>query len=189
MPVFCLFTLGRHGNFTAEVTIEQPDLLCTALALNIELLSILVCAVLQTSYYYYILNMSVPSEAYPRNASSVLSCISLHRVYILAHPSRAIWSQSFGSYGHVNREIDSEKWCTRYSAMYFFGGVWLNGFLCHLLFLRFTLTQRTEILQKGQYKLKITNDIMGTGNSEADIQCNGDKNKQIQHSNSRQINK
>ena len=40
MPVFCLFTLGRHGNFTAGVTMEQPDLLCTALALNIELLSI-----------------------------------------------------------------------------------------------------------------------------------------------------
>ena len=37
MPVFCLFTLGRHGNFTAGVTSEQPDLLCTALALNIEL--------------------------------------------------------------------------------------------------------------------------------------------------------
>ena len=52
MPVFCLFTLGRHGNFTAGVTMsmEQPDLLCTALALNIELLSIIVCAVLQTSY-------------------------------------------------------------------------------------------------------------------------------------------
>jgi hypothetical protein len=31
MPVFCLFTLGRHGNFTAGVTLEQPDLLCTAL--------------------------------------------------------------------------------------------------------------------------------------------------------------
>jgi hypothetical protein len=46
MPVFCLFTLGGHGNFTAEVTMEQPDLLCTALALNIELLSIIVCAVL-----------------------------------------------------------------------------------------------------------------------------------------------
>ena len=44
MPVFCLFTLGRHGNFTAGVTSEQPDLLCTALALNIELLSIIVCA-------------------------------------------------------------------------------------------------------------------------------------------------
>ena len=50
MPVFCLFTLGRHGNFTAGVTSEQPDLLCTALALNIELLSINVCAVLETSY-------------------------------------------------------------------------------------------------------------------------------------------
>jgi len=37
MPVFCLFTLGH---------MEQPDLLCTALALNIELLSIIVCAVL-----------------------------------------------------------------------------------------------------------------------------------------------
>ena len=36
MPVFCLFTLGRHGNFTAGVTMEQPDLLCTALVLNIE---------------------------------------------------------------------------------------------------------------------------------------------------------
>ena len=35
MPVFCLFTLGRHCNFTAEVASEQPDLLCTALALNI----------------------------------------------------------------------------------------------------------------------------------------------------------
>ena len=35
MPVFCLFTLGRHDNFTAEVTMEQPDLL-----------SIIVCAVL-----------------------------------------------------------------------------------------------------------------------------------------------
>jgi hypothetical protein len=41
----CLFTLGRHGNFTAGVTSEQPDLLCTAIALNIELLSIIVCAV------------------------------------------------------------------------------------------------------------------------------------------------
>ena len=53
MPVFCLFTLGRHGNFTAGVTSEQPDLLGTALALNIELLSIktiIVCAVLETSY-------------------------------------------------------------------------------------------------------------------------------------------
>jgi hypothetical protein len=30
---------------------EQPDLLCTALALNIELLSIIVCAVLETSCY------------------------------------------------------------------------------------------------------------------------------------------
>ena len=47
MRVFCLFTLGRHGNFTAGVTLEQPDLLCTALALNIELLSIIVCAVLR----------------------------------------------------------------------------------------------------------------------------------------------
>jgi hypothetical protein len=37
MPVFCLFILGRHGNFTAMATMEQPDLLCTALALNIEL--------------------------------------------------------------------------------------------------------------------------------------------------------
>jgi hypothetical protein len=46
MPVFCLFTLGRPGNFTAGVTIEQPDLLCTALALNIELLSIIVCTIL-----------------------------------------------------------------------------------------------------------------------------------------------
>ena len=46
MPVFCLITLGRHGNFTAGVTLEQPDLLCTALSLNIELLSIIVCAVL-----------------------------------------------------------------------------------------------------------------------------------------------
>jgi hypothetical protein len=50
MPVFCLFTLGRHGNFTAGATIEQPDLLCTALVLNIELLSIIVCAILETSY-------------------------------------------------------------------------------------------------------------------------------------------
>jgi len=46
MAVFCLLTLGRHGNFTARVTLEQPDLLCTALALNIELLSINMCAVL-----------------------------------------------------------------------------------------------------------------------------------------------
>ena len=46
MPVFCLFTLGRQGNFTAGVTLEQPDLLCTALALNIELVSIIMCAVL-----------------------------------------------------------------------------------------------------------------------------------------------
>jgi hypothetical protein len=46
MPVFCLFTLGRHGNFTAGVTMEQPDLLCTALALNIELLSIIMCTIL-----------------------------------------------------------------------------------------------------------------------------------------------
>ena len=46
MPVFCLFTLGRHGIFTAGVTMEQPYLLCTALALNIELLSNIVCAVL-----------------------------------------------------------------------------------------------------------------------------------------------
>ena len=53
MPVFCLLTIGRHGNFTAGVTMEQPDLLCTAIALNIELLSIIVCAVLQTSYYNY----------------------------------------------------------------------------------------------------------------------------------------
>ena len=53
MPVFCLFTLGRHDNFTAGVTSEQPDLLCTALALNIELLSIIVCDVLETSYQNY----------------------------------------------------------------------------------------------------------------------------------------
>jgi len=46
MPVFCLFTLDRYGNFTAVVTMKQPDLLCTALVLNIELLSIIVCAVL-----------------------------------------------------------------------------------------------------------------------------------------------
>jgi hypothetical protein len=46
MPVLCLFTLGHHGNLTAGVTLEQPDLLCTALGLNIELLSIIVCAVL-----------------------------------------------------------------------------------------------------------------------------------------------
>jgi hypothetical protein len=45
-----IFTLGRHGNFTVGVTSEQPDLLCTALALNIELLSIIVYAVLETSY-------------------------------------------------------------------------------------------------------------------------------------------
>ena len=51
MPVFCLFTLGRHGNFTAGVTMEQPDFLCTALALNIGLLSIILCAVLETSYW------------------------------------------------------------------------------------------------------------------------------------------
>ena len=38
MPVFCLFTLGRH--------MEQPDLLCTAFALNIEILSNIVCVVL-----------------------------------------------------------------------------------------------------------------------------------------------
>ena len=44
--MFCLFTFGRHGNFTAGVTMEQPDLLCTALALNIGSLSIIVCAVL-----------------------------------------------------------------------------------------------------------------------------------------------
>ena len=50
IPVFCLFTLGLHGNFTAGVTLEQPDLLCTALALNIELLSINMCTVLETSY-------------------------------------------------------------------------------------------------------------------------------------------
>ena len=36
--VFCLFTLGRHGNFTAGDTWNS--------ALNIELLSIIVCAVL-----------------------------------------------------------------------------------------------------------------------------------------------
>ena len=47
MPVF---TLGRHGNFTAGVTLEQPDLLCTAIALNIELLNINMCTVLETSY-------------------------------------------------------------------------------------------------------------------------------------------
>jgi hypothetical protein len=39
-----MLTLGRHGNFTVGVTMEQPDLLFTALALNIELLSIIVCA-------------------------------------------------------------------------------------------------------------------------------------------------
>jgi hypothetical protein len=38
MPVFCLFTLDRQGNFTAGVTMEQPDLLCTALALNIRII-------------------------------------------------------------------------------------------------------------------------------------------------------
>ena len=46
MPMFCLLTLGCHGNFTAGVTMEQSDLLCAALALNIELLSIIVCVVL-----------------------------------------------------------------------------------------------------------------------------------------------
>ena len=50
MPVFCLLTLGRHGNFTAGVTSEQPNLLCTALTLNIELLSIIMCAVLEKLY-------------------------------------------------------------------------------------------------------------------------------------------
>jgi hypothetical protein len=50
MPVFCLFALGRHVNFTEGVTMKQPYLLCTALALNIELLSIIVCAVLETTY-------------------------------------------------------------------------------------------------------------------------------------------
>jgi hypothetical protein len=75
MPVFCLLTLDRHGNFTAEVTMEQPDLLCTALALNIELLSIIVCAVLNspsvinkysvTKYFFIIcfenLHLGIPS--------------------------------------------------------------------------------------------------------------------------------
>ena len=42
MPVFCLFTLGRRGNFTAGVT-WKSDLLCTALALNIEILSNIMC--------------------------------------------------------------------------------------------------------------------------------------------------
>jgi hypothetical protein len=37
-----LFTLGHHCNFTAGVTSEQPDLLYTALVLNIELLSTLI---------------------------------------------------------------------------------------------------------------------------------------------------
>jgi hypothetical protein len=32
----CLFTLGRHGNFTAGVTLEQPDLLCTALRVIVD---------------------------------------------------------------------------------------------------------------------------------------------------------
>ena len=59
MLVSCLFTLGRHCNFTAGVTSEQPDLLYTALALNIELLSIIVCAVLQTSYQNLSLEFSV----------------------------------------------------------------------------------------------------------------------------------
>ena len=36
----------KYYTFTAGVTSEQPDLLCTALALNIKLLSIIVCAVL-----------------------------------------------------------------------------------------------------------------------------------------------
>jgi len=36
------FHSGRH--------MEQPDLLCTAPALNIELLSIIVCDILETSY-------------------------------------------------------------------------------------------------------------------------------------------
>jgi hypothetical protein len=50
MLVFCLLTLGRHGYFTAGVTYEQPYVLCAALALNIELLSIIMCTVLETSY-------------------------------------------------------------------------------------------------------------------------------------------
>jgi hypothetical protein len=33
MPVFCLFTLDRQGNFTAGVTMEQPDLLIKHLIL------------------------------------------------------------------------------------------------------------------------------------------------------------
>ena len=70
MPVFCLFTLGRHGYFTAGVTQEQPDLLCTALALNIELLSIIVCAVLETSYQNE--NQSI----HKRSGMQIYSCIS-----------------------------------------------------------------------------------------------------------------
>jgi hypothetical protein len=46
-----LFTHGRHSNFTAGVTMEQPDLLCTALALNIELLSIIVCQIKIKKFY------------------------------------------------------------------------------------------------------------------------------------------
>ena len=70
MPVFCLFTLGRHGNFTAGVTSEQADLLCTALALNIRIIlestitqrtGIVHCC--QTHYLHtYMLVSTAPAE-------------------------------------------------------------------------------------------------------------------------------
>jgi hypothetical protein len=66
MPVFCLFTLGRHCNFTAGVTLEQPDLLCTALALNIELLSIIVCRFIDVILELLIID-SISSYRYKSN--------------------------------------------------------------------------------------------------------------------------
>ena len=66
MPVFCLFTLDRHGNFTAGVTMEQSDLLCTALALNIELLSIIVCRFIDVILELLIID-SISSYRYKSN--------------------------------------------------------------------------------------------------------------------------
>jgi hypothetical protein len=59
MPVFCLFTLGRHSHFTAGVTLEQPDLFCTALALNIDLLSIIVCRFIDVILEFVLIHVCI----------------------------------------------------------------------------------------------------------------------------------
>jgi hypothetical protein len=64
MPVFCLFTLGRHGNFTSE----QPDLLCTAHALKYyrvcRIRDVILELQIHHSYYLTIITYHVISHRY-----------------------------------------------------------------------------------------------------------------------------